>query len=72
MQYTDDVAWSCTLETYIILLITATPINLIFFQRFYLFIFRERGRERDISQLPFTRPQLGTQPTTQACAQTGN
>ena len=28
--------------------------------------------ERDINQLPLTPPQLGTWPTTQACALTGN
>ena len=44
--------------------------------RTYLF-FREKGREgereRTISVwLPLTRPLLGTWPTTQACALTGN
>ena len=44
---------------------------------FYLFIFRKRGREgereRNINVwLPLTCPELGTQPTTQACAVTGN
>ena len=48
-----------------------------FFLRFYLVIFRERGkegeRERNINVwLPFTRPLLGTWPTTQARALTGN
>ena len=38
---------------------------------------RKGGREtsmqgRYIDQLPLTRPQLGTWPTTQACALTGN
>ena len=28
--------------------------------------------ERNINQLPVTRPQLGTWPATQACGQTGN
>ena len=42
-----------------------------------LFIFRERGRvgerERNINVwLPLVRPLLGTWPTTQACALTGN
>ena len=46
-------------------------------KRFYLFIFRERGREeegeRNISVwLPLVRPLLGTWPATQACALTGN
>ena len=42
------------------------------FLRFYLFIFRERGRERDISQVPLAHPQSETWPATQACALTGN
>ena len=48
------------------------------FLRFYLFIFRERGREGKrgrqtyIYQLPLTRPLLATWPATQACALTGN
>ena len=29
LQYTDHVSQNCTLETYIILLTNATPINLI-------------------------------------------
>ena len=29
MQYTDDIPYNCTLETYIILLTIVTPINLI-------------------------------------------
>ena len=48
-----------------------------FFQRFYLFIFRERGREgereRNISVwLPLAWPLLGIWPATQAWALTGN
>ena len=49
-----------------------------FKKRFYLFIFRERGREgerreRNISVwLPLVCPLLGTWPTTQACAPTGD
>ena len=49
-----------------------------FFKRFYLFIFRDRGREREKEGekldvwLPLARPQLGTQLVTQACALTGN
>ena len=44
---------------------------------FYLFIFRERGkegeREGDINVwLPFAWPPLGTQASIQACALTGN
>ena len=33
---------------------------------------REKERERNISQLPLTRPQLGTWLATQACALSGN
>ena len=59
-------------------------MQIFFFLRFYLFTFRERGREgerkgekhqymRDTSiTLPLTCPQLGTCLTTQACALTGN
>ena len=48
-----------------------------FFIRFYLFIFREgkggKKRERNINVwLPLERPLLGTWPTTQTCALTGN
>ena len=48
-----------------------------FFQRFYLFIFRERGREgereRNINVwLPLAWPLLGIWPATQAWALTGN
>ena len=48
------------------------------FLRFYLFIFRKRGRERvregeNISMwLPLLCPLLGTWPATQACVLTGN
>ena len=48
---------------------------LFFFLRFYLFIFRERGRERERNinvWLSLARPLLGTWPTTQAHALTGN
>ena len=52
-----------------------------FLKRFYLFIFREKGREgeregeeceRYIDQLPLACLQMGTWPTTWACALTGN
>ena len=48
-----------------------------FFKRFYLFIFRESGREGERERnikvwLPLTCPLLGTWPTTQACALTRN
>ena len=50
-----------------------------FLKRFYLFTFRERGRdgeregetskcERHMDWWPLTSPQLGTWPATQACA----
>ena len=39
----------------------------------YLFVEREEGRERNINVgLPLARPLLGTWPTTQAFALTGN
>ena len=49
----------------------------IFFLRFYLFFERREGREKErerniIVWLPLVRPLLGTWPTTQACALTGN
>ena len=48
-----------------------------FFLRFYLFIFRERGREGERERnidvwLPLTHPLVETWPATQACALTGN
>ena len=48
-----------------------------FLKRFYLFIFRESGREgekeRNINVwLPLMHSQLGTWPATQTCALTGN
>ena len=47
------------------------------FLRFYLFTFRERGREGESegekhAWLPLTWPQPGTWPATQACALTRN
>ena len=50
-------------------------INEAFLKRFYLFLERgrERERERNLSVwLPLVCPLLGTWPTTQACALTGN
>ena len=53
-------------------------IFLLIFKRFYLFIFRQRGRkgerkERNISVcLPLEHPRLGTWPSNQAYALTGN
>ena len=49
-----------------------------FLKRFYLLIFRERGREGEREGekhhvwLPLRGPPLGTWPTAQACALTGN
>ena len=44
-----------------------------FFKRFYLFLGREKERERNIDVwLPLTHPLLGSWPATQACALTGN
>ena len=44
-----------------------------FLKRFYLFIYREMGRERNIDVwLPLMCPLLRPRPTTQACALTGN
>ena len=49
------------------------------FQRFYLFLEIENGKEREtlmrkrnIDGLPLAHPQMGTWPATQACALTGN
>ena len=51
-------------------------LEILFFLNFYLFIFRERGREereRNISVwLPLTCPPLGTWPENQACDLNGN
>ena len=53
-----------------------------YFKLFYIFIFRERGKEGEregekhrcgrITCLPLACPQLGTWPVTQACALAGN
>ena len=46
-----------------------------FFKGFYLFIFREGGREGESEGinvwLPLTQPPIGTWPATQVCALTG-
>ena len=48
------------------------------FKKDFIYLFLERGegkekeRERNTDWLPLARPQLGTWPTTQACALTGN
>ena len=56
-------------------------MSLFFFLRFYLFTFRERGREedRDWEKPPCEKqsvasyiPRPGTEPQTQACGLTGN
>ena len=66
-------------ESYNILHLVSCSIIVIwkFFQIFYLFIFRERGREtsmyeRNIDQLPLAHPQPETWLATQACALTRN
>ena len=58
--------------------ILETGICSTFLKRFYLFILRDReGKEKDRERninvwLPLMCPLLGTWPTTQACAMTGN
>ena len=60
--------------------LTAQKTNIFFFfLRFYLFIFRQKGREGEIEGekhqcvvVFHTPPPPGTWPTTQACAPTGN
>ena len=52
-------------------------VGILFFLRFYLFIFREKGREAERERnsnvwLPLTWLPLGTWPATQAHAPTGN
>ena len=56
----------------------ASPFT-FFKKKYFIYLFLERGerrekeRERNISVwLPFTWPPLGTHPTTQTCALTGN
>ena len=66
---------SSSFQTLIISLNILCKIHLIFFLRFYLFIFREgKGGERGTSMCGYLShaPQLGTWPATQACALTGN
>ena len=58
-------------------LVFTRRMYIFFFVRFYLFIFKERGRAGDMERninvwLPLACPQLGTWPSTQACAVTGN
>ena len=55
-------------------------VSFFFFLRFYLFIYlfletgegRERGKETSLHGYLLHTPHLGTWPTTQACALTGN
>ena len=58
-----------------------SPLHLsfsFFFKDFICFIFRQRGREGEREErninvwLPLASPLLGTRPTSQACALTGN
>ena len=49
----------------------------LFLKRFYLFLEREEGKEKERERninlwLPLARPLMGTWPATQACALTGN
>ena len=51
----------------------------LFILKIYLLIYflergegREKERERNVDQLPLARPRMGTWPSTQACALTGN
>ena len=51
------------------------PVGAIFKKRFYVFIFIQRGRERERNisvWLPLAHPLLGTWPATRACALTRN
>ena len=56
-----------TISANSVLILTA-----FFFFKQSLFIFRERGRERNMDRLPFAYPQLGFWPATQARALTRN
>ena len=58
-------------------------ISFFFFFKYFIYLFLERGagreeeeekhqRERNINRLLLSRCQLGTWPTTQACALTGD
>ena len=57
---------------------SGTAVLNFFLDLIYLFCFlggegKEKERERNINVwLPLAHPQLGTWPTTQACAMTGN
>ena len=60
-----------------LILVVEHKIIFYFFKAFIYLFFRERGREgereRNINVwLALVRPQLGTWPTPQACALTGN
>ena len=70
------VYWIHHLSSILFFIMSQTPY-LLFFKRFYLFIFkggeRENERERNSSVwLPLMRPLLGAWTATQACALTGN
>ena len=59
--------------------ISLSPLSFLFFFKDFIYLFLERGerkereKERNINVwLPLTRPLVGTWPTTQACALTGN
>ena len=68
-------------QLFVILYVPVSVLSIlhVFFRKKILFLFSERGegrektKERNINVwLPFTRPQLGTRPTTQTCTLTGN
>ena len=67
----------CTYNVHFSFFLTVVE-GFFLFLRFYVFIFRKRGREgrkrgREINVwLPLGCPLLGTWPATQACALTGN
>ena len=78
IQYNRWKSFSLTVSSASILLLV-TLVGEYIFLRFYLFLFlergeeREKGRERKINVwLLFVCPLLGPWPATQACALTGN
>ena len=69
----------CCMSLYmaVVLVILKNVSKETFFKRFYLFLDREEGREKEGERninvwLPLTHPLLGTWPATQACALMGN
>ena len=76
MDFSEKVQWLGDLG--IVFSLPEDISSLLFLRkRFYLFNFRDSGREgereRNINVwVPLEHPVLGTWPTTQACALTGN